>query len=60
MDPRERFQQLQRNLQQRRSQFGGVPGGGAPLRTVGALVGLGLVGVVLSNALFNGKHLMLL
>ena len=55
-DPREHFQQIQRNLQQRRGQgFGGLPGGGAAAgRGILALVGLGIAGVVLSNSLFNG------
>jgi len=58
-DPREHFQQIQRTLQQRRGQgFGGVPGGGAAGRGIVALVGLGVVGVVLSNSIFNvdGGH----
>jgi hypothetical protein len=55
-DPREHFQQIQRTLSQRRGQgFGGLPGGGgAAGRGIIALVGLGVVGVVISNSLFNG------
>ena len=57
-DPREHFQQIQRTLQQRRGQgFGGLPGGGgASSRGILAVVGVGIVGVVLSNALFNGLY----
>jgi hypothetical protein len=58
-DPREHFQQIQRTLQQRRGQLGGLPGGGgAAGRGILALVGLGVVGVIASNALFNGEKIM--
>ncbi len=55
-DPRERFQQLQRNLKQRGGQgFPGFSGGGgAGGRGVLAIIGVGVAGVILSNSLFNG------
>ena len=55
-DPREQFEKLQRNLQQRRGQgFGGFPGGGgAAGRGVLIAVALGVAGIGISNSLFNG------
>ena len=55
-DPRERFEQLQRTLQQSRGKgFGGLPaGGGAAGRGIIAVVALGFLGVTASNMLFNG------
>lgn len=59
-DPREYMQRLQRMVQQRQGQGfgGGLPGGGAAGRGVGLLIGLGLLGFVASNSLFNvdGGH----
>lgn len=57
-DPREQFQRLQRNLQNSsRGGFGGGAGGPAG-RGIIVLVGLGVLGVAASNALFNveGGH----
>ncbi len=57
-DPREAFRRLQQTLQQRtRSGFGGSGGGlpgGASARPLAGLILLGLGGLIVSNALFNG------
>lgn len=57
-DPREAFRKLQQTLQQRtRGGFGGRGGGipgGASARPLAGLILLGLGGLLVSNALFNG------
>ena len=53
-DPREQFQRIQRSLQNSgRGNFGGGAGGPAG-RGIVILIGLGVLGVAASNALFNG------
>ena len=57
-DPREAFRKLQQTLQHRtrggfRGSGGGLPGG-ASARPIAGLILLGLGGLLVSNALFNG------